>query len=72
MTPHPHWKKLGPGVYVDDRDCVHVVSKEVCAHLGMPHTKENEDLITESCKMVCRENQIKAPVVEQFHKGDEH
>lgn len=67
MIPQPHWKKIVPGVY-EDTDSVHIVTEEICRHLGLPHTKEMQDLITEQAKIACRERGVKAMVSEVWHE----
>lgn len=50
----PQWaagmRKLGPGIYHNDRGEIHVSEQEFCAHFGKPVTPENERIIIETMR----------------------
>ena len=58
-THTPGWakgmRKLGPGVYVDDKNAVHVSEGEICEYYGVPFTKENSAVIEETVRAALRQ-----------------
>ena len=42
------WTMLAPGVYLDPAGFSHLFPDEICAHMGIPYTKENWKMIVET------------------------
>jgi len=56
-------KKLGPGMYADDKGTLHVSSSELLAYFGVPYTPENEDALAKALHQVAAHFRI--PRVEE-------
>ena len=58
-THTPPWakgmRKLGPGVYVDNKNEINVSEAEICEYYGMPFTKENSAVIEETVRAALRQ-----------------
>jgi len=45
--PQPGWQLLGPGMYLDQENNMHMFPPEFLASLGWPDTKENREMLYE-------------------------
>jgi hypothetical protein len=57
MSRAPRWavgmRKLGPGIYVDEAaNAVHFSGAELCAHQGVPATRENVEIAEQAARDV--------------------
>lgn len=51
--------RLFPGIYADDQGAMHVSAAELLAHLGIPYTPENEDIVAEALEEFGRQHGIR-------------
>lgn len=54
QTTTPPWavgmRKLGPGVYIDAENVMHVSEGEICQALGISYTDRNSQLVEEAVR----------------------
>lgn len=57
-------KKVGPGLYLDERNALHLDVPELLAHFGYVDTPENRDVVTKAAARVFHELYPTVPVHE--------
>ena len=60
-------QKIAPGVYVDG-DMFHVVPEEILAHLDIPDTHENRNMVSQQAKEVMLELVPTATLIDEFDR----
>lgn len=60
-------KKIAPGVYVQG-EMLHIIPEEILAHLGIPDTQENRDMVTQQAKEVGVELDPTMMLIDEFDR----
>jgi hypothetical protein len=55
-------KRIAPGVYVDDRGCLHIFVGEMLRAAGYADTPHNRDVLTEEACRIFREKYPDSPL----------
>lgn len=71
--PAPQWaagmQRIGPGLYVDGQNDMHVVPEEICRALGIPATPENLEMTAQVARATVLEAFPDAKVTEVDDAG---
>lgn len=53
--PKPGWQLIGPGMYLDTENSMHLFADELLKSMGWPDTKENREMLYRVGPKVVRE-----------------